>query len=53
MLTTNKSIAEKPTIFEKNLLDLFGFFKISTLPSNCKEQLKEKRKVTFQLAFLQ
>jgi len=26
MLTTNKSIAEKPTIFEKNLLDLFGFF---------------------------
>ncbi len=46
MLTTNKSIAENND-FENELLDLFGFFKISTLPSNCKEQLKEKRKVTF------
>ncbi|EPH84391.1 hypothetical protein D927_00625 [Enterococcus faecalis 02-MB-BW-10] len=42
MLTTNKSIAEKPTIFEKKLLDLLVFFKISTLPSNCKKQPKEK-----------
>ncbi|EGG58296.1 hypothetical protein HMPREF9520_01360 [Enterococcus faecalis TX1467] len=47
MLTTNKSIAEKPTIFEKKLLDLLVFFKISTLPSNCKKQPKEKSKVIF------
>ena len=47
MLTTNKSISEKTTIFEKKLLDLLVFFKISTLPSNCKKQPKEKRKVTF------
>ena len=52
MLTTNKSIAENQR-FLKKLLDLFGFFKISTLPSNCKEQLKEKEKLPLSTRFLQ
>ena len=50
MLTTNKSIAEKPTIFEKAARPV-GFFKISTLPSNCKNSQKKKKSYLYQLAF--
>ena len=52
MLTTNKSIAEKPTILKKAARPVW-FFKISTLPSNCKEQLKEKEKLPLSTRFLQ
>ena len=50
MLTTNKKYSRKPTIFEKAARPVW-FFKISTLPSNCKEQLKEKKSYLYQLAF--
>ena len=52
MLTTNKSIAEKPTIFEKAARPV-GFFKISTLPSNCKNSQKKKEKLPLSTRFLQ
>ena len=50
MLTTNKSIAENQR-FLKKLLELFGFFKISTLPSNCKNSQRKKLSLLYQLAF--